>query len=135
MKKIMVFGTFDGLHEGHRAFFKEAKSHGDYLIAVIAQDAIVERLKGKRPMFNQTARIEELQKEDGVDEVAVGDKELGTWEIVKRHRPEIIALGYDQDAMRRNLESRLQEFDWRPALITTSAFEPNKYKSSILNGE
>ncbi len=130
----MVFGTFDGLHEGHRAFFKEARSHGDYLIAVIAQNSIVERLKGKRPMLNEAARIEELQKEDGVDEVAIGDMELGTWEIVKKHRPDVIALGYDQDAMRRNLESHLQEFDWHPKLVIMGAFEPSKYKSTLLNG-
>ncbi len=134
MKKVMVFGTFDGVHEGHRAFFKEAKSHGDYLLAVIAQDAIVERLKGKRPMLNESARIQELQKEDGVDEVVIGDMELGTWEIVKRHRPQVIALGYDQVSMLEDLKTHIAEFDWRPELVVMSAFEPNKYKSTLLNG-
>ena len=34
MAKVMVFGTFDGVHPGHENFFEQAKQHGDYLIAV-----------------------------------------------------------------------------------------------------
>jgi cytidyltransferase-like protein len=132
MIKVMVFGTFDGIHEGHRAFFREARSRGDYLIAVLAPDAIVERLKGKRPLLNISRRLEELAKEDGVDEVVVGDAELGTWGVVKKYRPEVIALGYDQTALRENLEAHLKDFDWRPEIMVMRAYEPQKYKSSLI---
>ncbi len=133
MKKVMVFGTFDGVHEGHRAFFREAKSHGDHLIAVLAQDAVVERLKGRRPMLNITARVLELQKEDGVDEVVAGDMEIGTWGVIKKYRPDVIALGYDQTALKENLMAHLRDFDWGPEVVVMQAYEPQKYKSSLLN--
>lgn len=134
MKKVMVFGTFDGVHDGHRAFFREAKSHGGYLVAILAQDVIVERLKGRHPMLNVSSRLSELEKEDGVDEVAVGDMELGAWEIVKKHRPEVIALGYDQTALKENLTARLKDFDWGLEVVVMKAYEPQKYKSSLTNG-
>lgn len=31
-KKALAFGTFDGLHEGHEDFFRQAKKFGDNLI-------------------------------------------------------------------------------------------------------
>lgn len=133
MKKVMVFGTFDGVHAGHRAFLKEARTYGDYLITVIAQDEIVEQLKGRKPVRNISARVSELQNEDGVNEVVIGDAELGTWDIVKKHRPDVIAAGYDQHSLKENLEARLEEFDWRPVVVSMHAFEPDKNHSSLQN--
>lgn len=129
----MVFGVFDGIHEGHRQFLKEAGTHGDYLIAVIAQDHIVKQLKGHLPKIELRGRFEALKKEDGVSKVVIGDAEIGGWEVVKKYRPEIIALGYDQHLLKKNLEERLKEFDWRPEIKVMSAYEPNKYHSSILS--
>jgi cytidyltransferase-like protein len=130
MKKVMVFGTFDGVHEGHRAFFREAKSHGDHLVAVLAQDVIVERLKGRKPIMDISARVEELKKEDKVDEVVAGDMEIGTWGVVKSCRPDVIALGYDQAALKENLTAHLKDFDWKPEIVVMQAYESNKYHTS-----
>ena len=45
MKKVMVFGTFDGLHEGHLDFFRQAREYGDYLIVAVARDVNVKKIK------------------------------------------------------------------------------------------
>ena len=39
-KRIMVFGTFDGLHKGHLNFFKQAKNFAEnsFLIVSVARD-------------------------------------------------------------------------------------------------
>jgi len=37
-KKVMVFGTFDIFHPGHRSFLNQAKKYGNYLIVVVARD-------------------------------------------------------------------------------------------------
>ena len=137
----MVFGTFDCIHEGHRAFFKEAKSQGDYLIVVVAQDHIVEQLKGHLPKINLTGRFEALKKEAGVNEVVISDAKIGTWEVVKKYRPEVITLGYDQEALKKNLEAYLKKFDpfdklragWHPEIKVMHAYEPDKFHSSILS--
>lgn len=135
MKKVMIFGVFDGVHEGHRHFLKEAKALGDYLIVVIAQNHIVEHLKGHAPALDIVGRFEHLQREDGVDEVVVGDAELSTYEVVKKYRPDIIALGYDQQLLKEDLEKSRAKFDWPLELRTVSAYEPNIYHSSLLKDQ
>lgn len=109
----MVFGTFDGLHYGHRAFLKEAKKYGDYLIVVLPPDYIVEKLKGRPPKLTLSQRIEHLRNIDDVDEVVVGDDELGSWKVIKKHKPDVIALGHDQNLIKKDLERYLSKSDWR----------------------
>ena len=41
----MLFGTFDGLHEGHFDLFRQAKKYGDYLVVVVARDVNVKKIK------------------------------------------------------------------------------------------
>jgi cytidyltransferase-like protein len=129
MVKVMVFGTFDGIHEGHRAMFKEAKKHGDYLIAVVAQNHIVQHLKGYLPKLDLAERIAHLEAEDGVDEVVIGDAKLGTWEVVKKYRPDVIACGYDQNDLKKDLEANLPKLGYNPRVVLLSAYEPNVYHS------
>ena len=132
MRKVMVFGVFDGVHEGHRAFLREAKTYGDYLIAVVAQDPVVEILKGRAPRANLAERFEHLKTDDSVDEVVVGDAELGAWEVLGNHRPHVIALGYDQRALKEELETHIEELDWRPELKVMSSYEPSVRHSSLM---
>ena len=107
MKKVMVFGIFDGLHEGHRDFLRQARACGDYLVAVIAQDHIVESLLGKLPTANLEERFEHLEDEDAVDEVAIGDHAPNLWQVIPKHRPDIIVLGHNQDALKEALGTYL----------------------------
>ena len=52
MTKVMVFGTFDYLHEGHKDFFRQAKQYGDELVVVVARDETVKQIKGKLQAFS-----------------------------------------------------------------------------------
>lgn len=109
----MVFGVFDSLHDGHKAFLKEAKSHGEYLIAVLPPDEVVEKLKGRLPKLTIAERFEHLRKTDHVDAVIVGDHELGSWNVLENHRPTVIALGYDQDKIKEELRKYFDKIDQR----------------------
>lgn len=130
-KTVMVFGVFDGVHDGHRALFREAKTHGNHLIAVVAQDHIVEYLKSRLPQFSLEKRIEGLQKEKLVSQVALGDANLGSYEVVLKHRPDVIALGYDQSDLKEDLEARYGMFDWHPKIKMMKAYKPEEYHSSL----
>ncbi len=131
-KRVMVFGTFDGVHEGHRAFLREAKHYGDYLIAVVTPDHLVRHLKGKEPRADVSERMRMLEEEDGIDEAVAGDEELASWEIVKRYRPDVIALGYDQHALKENLETDLMHLDFHPEIKVLRAHQPEKYHNALL---
>ncbi len=133
MKSVMLFGVFDGLHAGHKALLKEAKQYGDYLIVAVAQDHIVAHLKGHEPKFNIADRIAHLEGEDGVSEVVIGDRELSTWEVAKKYRPDVIVFGYDQDVLRKDFESHMDEFDFHPELHIARDFESQVLHSKFLN--
>ncbi|MBI4086351.1 MAG: adenylyltransferase/cytidyltransferase family protein [Candidatus Liptonbacteria bacterium] len=131
MRTVMVFGTFDGIHDGHRAFLREAKHHGDYLIAVVTPDYIAGHLKGKEPRADVEKRIKMLE-EEGVDKAVEGDDELDAWNVIKKYKPEVIALGYDQHALRESVEANLANFNWRPEITVLGAHQPEKYHNSLL---
>lgn len=111
---------------------KEAKSLGDYLIVVVAQDHIVEHLKGVLPTIKLTERFEHIQNVDGVDKVLIGDAHLSTWQVVKRYQPDIIAIGYDQEMLKRDLEKHLTKIGYQPEIKKLSSFEPDIRHSSII---
>ena len=97
--RIMVFGTFDGLHEGHINFFKQAKSfiQNSSLIVSIARDKNVLRIKGEYPEKNEMERMILVEKCQLVDRVVLSGIKNHLPHIVRIH-PDIIALGYDQKA-------------------------------------
>lgn len=130
MTTVMAFGVFDGLHEGHRAFLRAARTLGDRLLVAVAQDATVRLLKGHAPRFPLGERIAALAAEGLADEVVPGDEDIGAWEIVVRLRPAVIALGYDQEEQRKSLLRRADRFPWHPEIRMLEAHEPERYKSS-----
>lgn len=133
MRKVMVFGVFDGVHDGHRDFLRQAKALGDYLIAVVAPDTQVYELKGRHPASAVEERMEELYREDHVDRVIRGDDEMGSWRVVRRWKPDVIAAGYDQDDLRHALEMELGHFSWHAEIETLAPHKPEQYKSSALS--
>jgi len=136
MTRIMVFGTFDMLHEGHLDFFRQARSlaRDPYLIVSIARDAVAERIKGALPRLDEKERQFAVAACDFVDEAVLGDAELYMPHIVKA-APDIIALGYDQEGEFVNsLKRDLDSAGLRTAVTRLTAFEPETYKTSKLRG-
>lgn len=104
----MVFGVFDGLHPGHRAFLKQARRYGKKLIVVVARDNFVESFKKKTPQWNQEKRLEEIRKVSHVDDVVLADEVMGTYEVVRGYMPDVIVLGHDQNILKADLEKRMK---------------------------
>ncbi len=132
MKKVLVFGTFDGLHEGHRAFLRQARAHGEHLTVVVADDDGVAQLKNRLPGKTLEDRMEMLRDVDLVDLVVPGDRELGTYDVLHKHRPDVVALGYDQKALKFDLQERARHFDWELDIVVLGPHQPEKYHNSIL---
>ncbi|MDO8574317.1 MAG: adenylyltransferase/cytidyltransferase family protein [bacterium] len=133
MIKVMVFGVFDGLHKGHKYFLSEAKKLGDSLIAVVTTNENVKKLKGNLPAANFNQRQEEVLKNDNVDEVVPNDRELFTWKVLDKHKPDIIAIGYDQTELEKALADYIQKKGLKIKLKVIPSFKPHRYKSSLIN--
>ncbi len=118
----MVFGVFDGIHEGHRNFLKQAKQYGDYLLVVVAPDEAVQQFKNRLARFSLPERINFLSKEGIVDEIVEGDRVQYSWKVIKKHQPSIIALGYDQGAIRKELEAIRYSFPFALKISTMDAY-------------
>jgi FAD synthetase len=132
-KKIMVFGTFDGLHEGHLDFFRQAKSFmkSSFLIASIARDKNVLRIKGKYPDKNEKARMALVKKCKLVDQVVLSGVKNHISHIVKI-RPDIIALGYDQKDYVKNLKKDLKNKGISVKIVRLKPFKERIYKNHLL---
>jgi len=134
MKKVLAFGSFDLLHEGHKHFLKEAKKLGDYLVVVVALDSTIKDFKGHVPKFSEEARILHLRELGIADEVRLGYKG-DKWKIIEAIKPEIIALGYDQNSYTKGLEKGMKERGLSLEIIRLKSFNPERYKSSLLRSE
>ena len=135
MRRVLVFGVFDGAHEGHFSFLREARACGDCLFVAVARDEVVEKLKGRPPQKDQGLRIKELMKAGLTDEVIEGDLDLGSWAVIGKVKPDVIALGYDQVGLKGALEEHIREKGLDIEVRVMKAHKPEKYHSSILNNE
>jgi len=104
MKKVLVGGTFNLVHLGHLLFLEKAKKLGDCLVVVVANDKTVLREKGFL-LMKAEARKKILESLKMVDRAVIGD-ERDFLKVVRRERPDIIALGYDQElgSLQRQVE-------------------------------
>lgn len=131
MTKVIIFGSFDLIHKGHIYFFKEAKRLGKELIVIIARDKTIEKVKNKPPLYNEKQRLKHVQDIGIPDKVLLGNKE-NPYKIIKDIKPDIIALGYDQDSFTSRLKQELKKLNLNPKVIRIKSYKPEIYKSSKL---
>jgi FAD synthetase len=126
MAKIMCFGTFDNFHPGHLSYLKQAKKFGDYLIVIIARDKNVLELKKKLPSQTEKIRLAGVKKTGLADKAVLGGLK-NKFTVLKKYKPEIICLGYDQIV---NEEALKKIFKGR--ILRMKPFKEHVYKSSKL---
>ena len=78
---VIVFGVFDRLHSGHRAFLGQAKRHGKEVIAVLARDSAVmseaERQKVERDLLGRKRDLRRAQDDFREDLNVRRNEEIG----------------------------------------------------------
>lgn len=131
MKVVMAFGTFDIFHLGHQSYLKQAKKLGDYLIVVVARDKTVFGIKKQQTENGEQERLKVIKNSDLADESMLGNLKDKYW-VIKKFRPDIIALGYDQKVNLRELKEKLTEFNLKTKIIRLKSHKPKFYKSSKL---
>lgn len=131
MEKVLVFGTFDGIHEGHLEFLKQAKEKGEYLTVVIARDETVKRLKDAYPTKREKERLEEVRLMGMVDNARLGDL-VDPYKVISEIKPDVICLGYDQSSFTENLAKEIENRHLDIKIIKLKPYKPKKYHSSII---
>lgn len=129
-KKVISFGTFDLFHKGHKSYLKQAKKLGDYLIVVVARDRNVKIIKKRLPAYKEAVRMKKIEETGLADKVVLGNL-YNKYNIIKKHKPDIIALGYDQAVNIFDLRKNLLKFGLSNVKIKRlAAYNPQVYKSS-----
>jgi len=129
MKKVMVFGTFDGIHKGHLDFFEQAKAYGEYLIVVVGRDGTVAKVKSRRPERSEKKRVFDLRKYKIANKVLLGGKD-DPYGVIERIKPDVIGLGYDQKSFTLNLKNELKKRNLAIKIVRLKAYKPKIYHSS-----
>ncbi len=111
-KIVLASGTFDLLHLGHVRFLEEAKKAGGKnaeLVVIVARDSTVKARKGKKPIMLEDQRRALVESLKVVDEAILGWEEFSIDKVIERIKPDIIAVGHDQDGIEIEVLKAIQK--------------------------
>lgn len=95
MKKVITYGTYDLLHEGHLNLLRRAKELGDYLIVGVTSDSF-DRERGKLNVRNNVLeRVEAVKATGFADEVIIEDYVGQKIDDIQKYNVDIFAIGSD----------------------------------------
>lgn len=99
MKKVITYGTYDLLHQGHLNLLKRAKELGDYLIVGVTSDSF-DRGRGKLNVRNNVLeRVEAVKATGYADEVIIEDYVGQKIDDIQKYNIDIFAIGSDWEGM------------------------------------
>jgi FAD synthetase len=132
-KVVLASGVFDLLHLGHVKFLEEAKKAGGKdaeLIVIIARDSTVEKNKGRKPIMPENQRRALVESLKVVDEAVLGFEEFDIGDVIERIKPDVIALGYDQEDMKKHVQEYVDKHKLNVTIVRIGKFEENALDSS-----
>lgn len=95
MTKVITYGTYDLLHQGHLNLLRRAKDLGDYLIVGVTSDSF-DRGRGKLNVKNNVLeRVEAVKATGYADEVIIEDYLGQKIDDIQKYDVDIFAIGSD----------------------------------------
>ncbi len=95
MKKVITYGTYDLLHQGHINLLRRAKELGDYLIVGVTSDSF-DRGRGKLNVRNNVLeRVDAVKSTGFADEVIIEDYLGQKIDDIQKYDVDIFAIGSD----------------------------------------
>ncbi len=95
MTKVITYGTYDLLHQGHVNLLRRAKELGDYLIVGVTSDSF-DRGRGKLNVRNNVLeRVEAVKATGYADEVIIEDYLGQKIDDIQKYDVDIFAIGSD----------------------------------------
>ncbi len=133
MKTVLTSGAFDLIHYGHIRLLEEAKRLGGpdaRLVVIVARDETIRRRKGRPPVIPEDQRRAVIEALKVVDEALLGYEDLDMATVIERVKPDIIAVGYDQDGIERMAREAIDERGLGIEVKRISRFGQNDLDSS-----
>jgi len=130
---VLASGVFDLIHYGHIYYLQEAKKAGGpkaRLVVIIARDQTVERLKGTHPVLPEDQRRAVVESLKPVDEAILGLEDLSFGTVIERVQPDVIAVGYDQQAVEAAVRSAIARTGKRVRIVRIGQFDRSSLDSS-----
>ncbi|MDO4191589.1 MAG: Gfo/Idh/MocA family oxidoreductase, partial [Bacteroidales bacterium] len=95
MKRVITYGTYDLLHQGHINLLRCAKELGDYLIVGVTSDSF-DRERGKLNVRNNVLeRVEAVRATGYADEIIIEDYVGQKIDDIQKYDIDIFAIGDD----------------------------------------
>ena len=132
-KIVLASGVFDLLHLGHVKFLEEAKRAGGpnaELVVIVARDSTASKGKGAKPIMTENQRRTLVESLKVVDEAILGFEEFDIAKVVEKIKPEVIALGYDQEGMEKTVRNYLKKHESSVRVVRIGRFSADKLDSS-----
>lgn len=99
MVKVITYGTYDLLHQGHINLLRRAKELGDYLIVGVTSDSF-DRARGKLNVRNNVLeRVEAVKATGYADEVIIEDYVGQKIDDIQKYSVDIFAIGSDWEGL------------------------------------
>ncbi len=132
-KVVLASGTFDLLHFGHVKYLEEAKKAGGKnaeLIVIVARDSTVEKRKRKKPVMPEDQRRSLVESLEVVDEAILGFEDFSIDEVIEKIRPDVIAVGHDQDGIEREVRKAIAKKKYNIQIAKIGRFGKKELNSS-----
>jgi FAD synthetase len=132
-KIVLASGVFDLLHLGHVKFLEEAKKAGGKnaeLVVIIARDSTVQENKGTKPIMPENQRRALVESLRVVDEAVLGFEKFDIGDVIEKVKPEVIALGYDQAAMEKQVREYVKKRGLSVRVVRVGKFKEDELDSS-----
>ena len=95
MKKVITYGTYDLLHQGHVNLLRRARELGDYLIVGVTNDNF-DRDRGKLNVRNNVLeRVEAVKATGYADQIIIEDYVGQKIDDIQKYNVDIFAIGSD----------------------------------------
>lgn len=95
MKKVITYGTYDLLHQGHINLLRRAKALGDYLIVGVTADGF-DRDRGKLNVRNNVLeRVDAVRATGLADEIIIEEYIGQKIDDIQKYNVDIFAIGSD----------------------------------------
>ncbi|MEM4245864.1 MAG: adenylyltransferase/cytidyltransferase family protein [Candidatus Bathyarchaeia archaeon] len=130
---VLATGAFDLLHYGHLRFLEEAKragGPGSRLIVIVARDKTVKARKGAAPVLPEDQRRALVEALKPVEKAILGFEQMDMESVIVKVKPDVIAVGYDQEDIYSAVEGLVREKGYRVRVARIGRFGPDDLDSS-----